>query len=208
MSHVAVFAFELKRVPLESEHLVLEPLEPRHLDELVELFEPAIWEWYTVRLQRPEDLRRFISEILVEQEQGKTVAYAIREKNTGKVIGSTRFMNVDAANRRVEIGSTWYAPRWQRTYANTECKLAMLTHAFETLSCISVCFQTDVLNTRSRTAIERLGAKPEGIVRCHRICSDGRVRDSAIYSITYEEWPQVKARLRSLAERPRVVVRP
>jgi len=201
MSHVAVFAFELKAVPLESEHLLLEPLAPRHLDELVGLFEPGIWEWYTVRIERREDLRRFIAGILAEQQQGKTVAYAIREKTTGELIGSTRFMNVDAANRRLEIGSTWYAPRWQRTYANTECKLAMLTHAFETLSCISVCFQTDVLNTRSRTAIERLGAKPEGVVRCHRICEDGRVRDSAMYSITYEEWPQVKERLRELAER-------
>lgn len=199
MSQVAVFPFELKPVRLETAHLVLEPLEERHLDDLVALFDPAIWRWYTIRIERPEDLRRFVSEILAEHEQGKTVAYAVREKTSGRIIGSTRFMNVDAANRRLEIGSTWYAPAWQHTYANTECKLALLTHAFEALSCISVCFQTDVLNTRSRTAIERLGAKPEGIVRCHRICSDGRVRDSAIYSITYEEWPQVKERLRTFA---------
>ena len=199
MRHVEVFPLDLKTAPLESEHLLLEPLERRHVDELVELFEPGIWEWYTVRIERPEDLRRFVSEILDEHKQGKTLAYAVRDKATGKVIGSTRFMNVDAANRRLEIGSTWYARPWQRTYANTECKLAMLTHAFEALSCISVCFQTDVLNTRSRTAIERLGAKPEGIVRCHRICSDGRVRDSAIYSITFEEWPHVKDRLLPIA---------
>jgi RimJ/RimL family protein N-acetyltransferase len=161
----------------------------------VSLFDIEIWRWYSDQINTPDVLRSFLQKILDEQSLGRTLAFAIRDRESGQLVGSSRFMNVSPAHRKVEIGSTWYGRRWQRTYANTESKYFMLSHAFETLSCISVQFQTDVLNAKSRAAIERLGAKQEGVHRNDRICSDGRIRDSVYYSITDSEWPEVKQRL-------------
>ena len=187
--------FEIEPMILEGRYLRLEPLESAHLTELTTLVDPEIWRWYTMRIESDRDFRKFMESILTEQANGKTLAFAIREKATGELVGSSRYMNLDSPNRRLEIGSTWYAPKWQRTFVNTEAKYLMLAHAFEVLSCIGVQFQTDVLNEKSRRAIERVGAKLDGILRAHRIRFDGRVRDSAFYSITASEWPDVRARL-------------
>jgi len=129
--------------------------------------------------------------------------FAVIENTTGKAVGMTTYMNVDAANRRVEIGSTWYAKRVQRSRLNTECKLMLLTHAFETLECIAVEFRTHRLNTQSRRAIERLGAQLDGILRAHARASDGTLRDTAVYSITAAEWPTIRSHLDWQLVKPR-----
>jgi RimJ/RimL family protein N-acetyltransferase len=187
------------RPHLQRERVSLEALDASLVDELVAAFDPAtwpsIWRWYSVQIPDAAALRRFLDGILREQSEGKTVAFAIRDRASGALIGSSRFMNIDAPNRRVEIGSTWYAPEWQRTYANTEAKRLMLAHAFEAWGCLCVQLQTDALNERSRRAIERLGARLDGVLRSHRVCDDGRVRDSAVYSVLRDEWPAVRERL-------------
>lgn len=189
------FSLSIKPTVLSGTRLQLEPLTAEHLDDLSRLCEPEIWQWYTVPISTPEALKRFLSNILNEQESNRTLAFAIRDRASGLLIGSSRYMNLDPTNRRIEIGSTWFSAKWQRTYGNTESKLLMLSHAFENLCCISVCFQTDALNEKSRRAIERLGARLDGILRFHRICQDGRIRDSAVYSITELEWPKIKTEL-------------
>lgn len=201
--YTKVFPFELKPVTLESDRLCLEPLAGNHIDELLPLFDAEIWRWYTHQLANTQALKSFLENILKEQSLNRTVGFAIREKLGGKLVGSTRLMNPHPDHRRVEIGSTWYAPKWQKTFVNTEAKYILLTHAFETLACISVQLQTDVLNTKSRAAIERLGAKLDGILRNDRICEDGRIRQSAYYSITCDEWPQVKTNLRGKLDQKR-----
>ena len=129
------------------------------------------------------------------------MAYAVRDNKSGELVGSTRYLNIDAANRRLEIGGTWYAAHAQRTGINTECKLLLLTHAFEVLHCIAVEFRTDWFNQRSQAAIERLGAKRDGVLRNHRIMPDGRIRDTVCYSIISSEWPGVKINLRHKLDR-------
>ena len=195
-----IFSLKIKSVTLEGEKLRLEYLEQHHVDELLPLIDPQIWKWYTTQITNEADFRHFIGNILEEQKTNRTLAFAIREKSSNQLIGSSRFLNIDVPNRRAEIGSTWYAPKWQRTFANTEAKFPMLQHAFETLSCISVHFQTDSLNERSRTAIERLGAKLDGVIRNQRICDTGRIRHSATYSITNDEWPNIKLHLMQLKD--------
>jgi RimJ/RimL family protein N-acetyltransferase len=140
-------------------------------------------------------MRAYIEKALDEQARGTALPFATIEKSSGKAIGSTRYANIDGANRRLEIGWTWITPRWQRTAVNTEAKYLMLRHAFEHLGCLRVEFKTDVLNERSRNAILRLGAKQEGIFRKHVITSTGRIRDSIYFSILDTEWPEVKAGL-------------
>jgi RimJ/RimL family protein N-acetyltransferase len=194
-TYTSIFSFQLKPVILEGSHLRLEPLSEGHLEELVSLFDVEIWRWYTDQINTCDALRSFLQKVLEEQSLGRTLAFAIREKKSERLVGSSRFMNVSPVHRKVEIGSTWYGRSWQRTFANTESKYLMLSHAFDSLSCISVQFQTDVLNEKSKAAIERLGAKLEGVHRNDRICFDGRIRDSVYYSITQSEWPEVKQRL-------------
>jgi len=188
-----------ERPHFHCERIALEALETAHVDALVAAFDPAtwpgIWRWYTTQITDAAALRHFLEGILQEQAEGKTVAFAVRDLASGTLIGSTRFLHIEVANRRVEIGSTWYAPAWQRTYANTEAKRLLLAHAFERWDCLCVQLQTDALNERSRRAIERLGAQLDGVLRGHRVCDDGRVRNSAMYSILRAEWPEVRARL-------------
>jgi N-acetyltransferase len=129
--------------------------------------------------------------------------FVVRDNATGDIVGSTRYFNVDAPNRRLEIGNTWYAKRVQRTAINTDCKLLLLTHAFETLGCIAVEFRTHWFNHASRTAIARLGAKQDGVLRNHQILPDGTRRDTVVFSIIDAEWPVVKRHLAYLLERPR-----
>jgi RimJ/RimL family protein N-acetyltransferase len=142
-----------------------------------------------------EEMRALVAEAIANRERGTELPFATVERASGRVVGGTRFLNIDAANRRVEIGWTWIAPPWQRTALNTEAKLLMLRHAFEVMGCIRVELKTDAQNAKSRAAIARLGAKEEGTLRRHAITTRGRIRDTVYYSIIDDEWPAVAARL-------------
>jgi RimJ/RimL family protein N-acetyltransferase len=176
----------------------LEPIRAEHAELFWEIAKndlDDIFRWIPYRMQTPEDFQQLVTKALQEQERGESVVFATVESATGRVIGSTRFMNIDRNNRRVEIGSTWIAPAWQRTAVNTEAKYLMLRHAFEVWQCLRVELKTDTLNQKSRNAILRLGAKEEGTLRRHVVTWTGRVRDSVYFSILDSEWPKVKAKL-------------
>jgi RimJ/RimL family protein N-acetyltransferase len=159
-----------------------------------------IFRWIPYSMKTREDFEKLVDKAFVEQDRGESVVFATVERGSGKTIGSTRFMNIDRANKRVEIGSTWIAPAWQQTAVNTEAKYLMLRHAFEVWGCIRVELKTDALNKKSRNAILRIGAKEEGTLRRHLVTSTGRVRDTVYFSILDSEWPEVKARLESKLE--------
>jgi RimJ/RimL family protein N-acetyltransferase len=154
-----------------------------------------IFRWIPYPVRTPEDFRKLVDKAVEEQERGESIVFATVERSSGKTVGSTRFMNIDRANRRVEIGSTWIAPNWQRTAVNTEAKHLMLRHAFDVWGCFRVELKTDALNEKSRNAILRIGAKEEGTSRRHVLTWTGRVRDSVYFSILDSEWPEVKAKL-------------
>ena len=181
---------------LQGSHATLEPLAERHHDDLVEAVKDGeLWNlWYT-SVPTPEKVRAEIQRRLGLLAQGTMLPFTVVETASGKAVGMTTYMNVDAANRRVEIGSTWYRKRVRRTALNTECKLLLLTHAFESLDCIAVEFRTHFFNQQSRRAIERLGAKLDGILRSHQLATNGTLRDTCVYSIIAGEWPTVKAHL-------------
>jgi RimJ/RimL family protein N-acetyltransferase len=183
-------------VSLHGRHVSLVPLAHSHHDDLVDAVKDGeLWTlWYT-KIPTPEEMRAEIDRRLELQKQGSMTPFAVIEKSTQEAVGMTTFMNIDAANRRVEIGSTWYRKRVQRSALNTECKLLLLTHAFERLNCIAVEFRTHFFNMQSRAAIERLGAKLDGVLRQHQIASNGTLRDTCVYSILDREWPTVKAHL-------------
>jgi len=174
----------------------LVPLAHSHHDDLVEAVKDGeLWSlWYT-KIPAPEGLRAEIDRRLELQRQGSMLPFAVIEESTQQAVGMTTFMHIDAANRRVEIGSTWYRRRVQRSALNTECKLLLLTHAFEGLNCIAVEFRTHFFNMQSRAAIERLGAKLDGILRQHQFAGNGTLRDTCVYSILDREWPAVKSHL-------------
>jgi len=180
---------------LEGRHVRLEPLRPEHTSVLWEIAKDH--QWIPYRLQSVEDFEKFNRQVLDEQARGLTVPFATVERASNAVVGTTRFMNMDFPNRKVEIGSTWIAPRWQRTVVNTEAKYLMLCHAFEVWKCLRVELKTDALNQRSRQAILRLGAKEEGTLRKHMLTYNGRQRDSVYFSILDTEWPQAKTGLES-----------
>lgn len=158
--------------------------------------------WYTI-VPKPEDVGQEITRRLNLRASGSMLPFAVIERATGKAVGMTTYMNIDSTNRRLEIGSTWYRASVQRSPVNTECKLLLLTHAFEELDCIAVEFCTHFINVQSRRAIERLGAKLDGIRRAHSIMANGTIRDTAVYSITQPEWSTVKANLQWMLEKPR-----
>ena len=196
MSHNSATKFA--PVTLQGSAIRLEPMLSSHADLFWEAAGDAseeIFRWFPWRLHSHEDFRRFVDRWLVEQARGLAVCFATVEQNSGVVIGGTSFLNIDAANRRVEIGSTWLVPKWQRTAANTEAKLLMMRHAFENWNCIRVELKTDARNQRSRAAILRLGAKEEGILRQHVVCWDGYLRDTVYFSVLNSEWPAVEAKL-------------
>jgi N-acetyltransferase len=187
-------------VILEGSAVCLEPLRRDHVELFWEAGKESLedtFRWIPYSMRTPEDFQRFVAKAFAEQESGESVVFATLERGSGRVIGSTRFMNIDRTNRRVEIGSTWIAPAWQRTAINTEAKYLMLRHAFEVWKCVRVELKTDALNDRSRKAILRLGAREEGTLRKHLITWTGRVRDTVYFSILDTEWPEVKARLES-----------
>jgi len=194
----------LDPVTLEGRHATLAPLSVDHHDDLVEAVKDGeLWKlWYTF-IPPPESMRAEIERRLALQSVGSMLPFAVIDNAAGKAVGMTTYMNVDATNRRVEIGSTWYRASTQRTPINTECKLLLLTHAFEKLQCIAVEFRTHVMNVQSRRAIERLGAKLDGILRNHMTMPNGTLRDTAVYSIIASEWPMVKAHLTWQLAKPR-----
>lgn len=187
-----------------GDHVRVEPISRSHEIDLTEAAaDGALHElWYTT-IPRPEDVGAEIDRRLGLRETGSMLPFAIIDKTTGRAVGMTTYMNVDAANRRVEIGSTWYRKSVQRSPLNTECKLLLLRHAFEDLNCIAVEFRTHFLNVQSRRAIERLGAKLDGVLRAHMIMANGTVRDTACYSIIAAEWPAVEANLTWRLKAPR-----
>lgn len=183
---------------LEGTAVRLEPLRREHAQQFWDVARDsldAIFQWIPYAMTSAADFVTLVDTAFDEQQRGVSVVFATVERATGRVAGSTRFMNIDRANRHVEIGSTWIAPAWQRTMVNTEAKYLMLRHAFETWGCLRVEFKTDALNERSRTAILRLGAVEEGMFRKHMLTHSGRVRDSVYFSIVDSEWPGVKAAL-------------
>ncbi|HVZ85339.1 MAG TPA: GNAT family protein, partial [Polyangia bacterium] len=183
-------------VILEGARVRLEPLAEAHHAALcaVGLVED-LWRWSPKPLLTPADMTAYIAFALAEQAAGRALPFVTVDRPSGRIVGSTRFGNIDKANRRVEIGWTWLAPELQRTGANTEAKYLMLRHAFETLGCLRVELKTDALNARSRAAIARIGAREEGTLRRHMLTASGRVRDTVYYSVVDEEWPAVKAEL-------------
>jgi RimJ/RimL family protein N-acetyltransferase len=182
-------------VTFSGAHAQLKPLLQDHCDGLTEAVKDGeLWNlWYTF-VPRPEDMTKEIDRRLGLQKAGSMLPFTVFDAD-GKIAGMTTYMNVDAANWRVEIGSTWYARRVQRSALNTQCKLLLLTHAFEKLDCIAVEFRTHFFNHQSRRGIERLGAKQDGILRSHMIAPNGTLRDTVVYSIIASEWPTVKAHL-------------
>lgn len=185
-------------VTLEGSVVRLEPIRGEHAALFWDVAKDdleLIFRWIPYSLKTREDFTRLVEKALAEQERGDSVAFATVERASGRVIGSTRFMNIDRHNRRVEIGSTWIAPAWQRTAVNTEAKYLMLRHAFEVWGCARVELKTDALNQPSRNAILRIGAREEGTLRRHVVTWTGRIRDSVYFSILDDEWPAVKTRL-------------
>lgn len=181
---------------LEGNVVRLVPLSLSHHTGLCEIgLDDELWQWTMSLVRSPEEMQRYIEDALHQRDAAAAFPFATIERASGRVIGSTRFGNMDAANRKVEIGWTWIARSWQRTAVNTEAKYLMLRHAFEVMDCLRVEFKTDVLNARSRAALARIGATEEGILRSHMITASGRVRDTVYFSILAAEWPRVKTTL-------------
>jgi len=187
---------KVEPVVLEGAHVRLEPLSRAHLAGLCEVgLAEELWRWIPLPVQTPSDMAGYIDLALREQANGVSLPFVQIEKDSGRVIGSTRYMNIEKNHRRLEIGATWIAPAWQRTSINTEAKYLLLRHAFEDLGCMRVELKTDSLNEKSRNAILRVGAKQEGIFRNHMLTSTGRVRHTVYFSVIDSEWPGVKAKL-------------
>lgn len=184
---------KIESVVLENKNIILEPLSLDHVDSLLEVaINPELWLLTTVAIRGRADLVSYITKALEEKEKGTALPFVIKIKATGEYIGSTRFGNIDISHKRVEIGWTWIGVKWQRSFVNTGMKFLMLQHAFEVWGCNRVELKTDALNTRSRNAILRIGAKEEGTFRCHMVVAGGRVRDSVYFSIIADEWATVK----------------
>ena len=190
-------------VTLEGSSVRLEPLTDAHVPGLVEAGDDErIWKFMVYGQIRTEaDMRGWIRSLLNGQAAGTDLPFAVNHLATGRVVGATRYLEMRPAHRSLEIGGTWYGIEYQHTIVNTECKYLLLRYAFETLGTIRVQFKADVRNERSWHAIERIGAKREGILRNHYILPDGVIRDSVIYSIIEDEWPGVKQKLEEMLRR-------
>lgn len=191
-------------ITLRGQHARLEPLSHDHREALTEAVKDGelYTIWYTA-IPTPENMAKEIDRRLALQAAGSMLPFTVFDAG-GKIVGQTTYMNIDAANCRVEIGSTWYGKSAQRGPLNTQCKLLLLIHAFETLNCIAVEFRTHFFNHQSRRAIERLGAKQDGILRSHQVAPNGSLRDTVVYSITAAEWPTVRTHLNyQLNDKPR-----
>jgi RimJ/RimL family protein N-acetyltransferase len=184
---------ECQPLHLQGTSVSLEPLEQAHIADIRNAAaDGELWKLFFTSVPAPEQTQQWLDTALAMQSQQKAIPFVVREKSGGKIVGSTRFCNIDHQHQRLEIGYTWYSQSVQRSAINTECKLLLLTHAFEVLNCIAVEFRTDWFNRRSQAAIERLGAKRDGVLRNHMILPDGRIRDTVVYSILQNEWPGLK----------------
>jgi len=183
-------------ITIEGNQVLIRPMTLQDKDLLVEAAsDGSLWNlWYT-SVPTPDKMESYILTALAEQDEKKSVPFIIFRKKDQKIVGTTRYMNIETVIRRLEIGSTWYAKSSQRTGVNTECKYLLLKHAFESLGCLAVELRTHWINHQSRAAIERLGAKLDGVLRNHRMASDGTMRDTVVYSILNTEWPMVKSHL-------------
>jgi len=189
---------------VEGDHVAVVPLGYEHQSDLEEATADGnLHELWFTSVPNAVGMKEEISRRLSLQAQGAMLPFAVIQKTTGKAVGMTTYLNIAPEHRHVEIGSTWYRQSVQRTSVNTETKLLLLQKAFEDLNCIAVEFRTHFVNHKSRRAIERLGAKQDGILRAHQIMPNGTIRDTAVYSITAPEWPTVKANLRLQLDRPR-----
>jgi RimJ/RimL family protein N-acetyltransferase len=191
-------------VILSDVHVELRPLHPDHLDGLIAAASDGeLWKlWYTL-IPEPEDMAAEIARRLELQSKGQMTPFTVVSPDEGRIVGMTSYMHIDQANRRLEIGGTWYARSVQRGPLNTEAKRLLLARAFDDLECIAVELRTHAMNQQSRRAIERLGAKLDGILRSHQRTRNGALRDTCVYSITAAEWPTVRANLDWQLERPR-----
>ena len=186
----------LEPVTLEGSIVRLEPLAPEHLAGLAEVgLEPQIWRWMPILPRTPTDLRAWLEAALAAQAAGREVPFAQVERSTGRPVGSTRFLNIEPAHRRLEIGWTWVAPAWQRSAVNSEAKLLLLGHAFDSLGALRVEFKTDSRNHPSRRALAGIGATEEGTLRRHMLVQGGDRRDSVYFGVIVEEWPALRRRL-------------
>lgn len=192
----------IEPITLRGQHATIEPLSTSHHDALCEVVKDGeLWRlWYT-SVPRPETMKADIERRLDMRDKGQWFPFVIRRNDSGEICGSTAFLNIDALNRRVEIGATWYASSVQRTGINTDAKLMLLTHAFEKLNCIAVEFRTNFMNQQSRAAIARLGAKQDGILRNHSLVPGVGYRDTVVFSIIDSEWPAIKRHLQFKLER-------
>ena len=189
---------------LKARGVTLVPLALEHEDALrAAAADGELWNLRVTSVPEPDQTRAYIQSALQMRDEGHRFAFAVTDDATGAVLGSTSFHDILPAVKRVEIGYTWYAKRCQRSHVNTTCKLLMLTHAFEALGCRTVGWRTDNYNFASQRAIERLGAKKDGVIRGHALRRDGTVRDTVMYSLTAGEWPEVKAHLLYLLDKPR-----
>lgn len=186
---------EEKRI--EGEFVVLEPLRETHVSDLIEAVKDGEhWKLWFANVPEPSQMQQYVLDAIEGCKAGN-VAYAVRVKASGKIVGTTRYYSVDQANRRAMIGYTWYSDSARRTPVNTECKLLLLQQLFESYQAIAVELRTHVQNSASRNAIERLGARQDGILRSHQILKDGSLRDTVVYSIVAAEWPAVKQNLQN-----------
>lgn len=183
-------------VTLQGSIVRLEPLSPGHVVALAEVgLDPELWRWQPAPIASVEDMHSYVATALAQQDQGVALPFVIVEKAGGRIIGSTRYLDIAVEHDRLEIGATWIASTWQRSDANTEAKFLLLRHAFENLEAKRIVFKTEALNEKSRRAILRIGAVQEGIFRRHLLARSGRARDMVYFSILAEEWPEVKAKL-------------
>ncbi len=187
----------IKESPIEGELVILEPIAPEHIEGLTEAVKDGqLWKLWYANVPTPNQMHEYVKEAVESSESGG-IAYVVRMKESGNIVGTTRYYSVDSKNKRAMIGYTWYSDSVRRTRVNTECKLLLLQEIFETYNAIAVEFRTHFHNTASRKAIERLGAKQDGILRSHQIMRDGSLRDTVVYSIIAAEWLAVKRNLQS-----------
>ena len=192
----------IEPITLDGRHARIEPLASAHHDELVAAAaDGELWDLWFTSVPRPEAMREWMDAALAQREEAGAMPFVIRRAGDNRLVGATRYFNVAAPNRRLEIGHTFYARSVQRTAVNTESKLLLLTHAFEALGCLGVELRTHFMNRESRRAIERLGAKLDGVLRAHMVMPDGSLRDTCVYSIIAHEWPAVRNNLAFRLER-------
>jgi RimJ/RimL family protein N-acetyltransferase len=193
---------EVKPVTLDGDRVRMEPMTIEHLDSLAMAggFD-ELWRWTAVNASKSDDMKSYVEAALADAAKGVALPFVTIDKPSGRVIGSSRFGNIDPPNRKAEIGWTWITPAFQRSHVNSEAKLLMMTHAFEVWNCVRVELKTDVLNQKSRMAMLRIGATEEGVLRKNLLTQDGRFRDSVYYSVLDTEWPAVKERLRGFLAR-------